>query len=214
MTLFTTTKTATVLIAAASVLYFSGCSSSEEKRDLKEVKEMKASDIIVAEGTKLEHRAVSDHQKEINLDTKDFYYSLKDKDVNTDATGETFNRVEAQKNVKNEVKEGKIVERNVRIDTPYNYIRIDLLKTSLSKTFIVKCSSCHDDYANGIIGPSLLHKDGEYIYKQLLAYKQKDGANILMQDLVRKMSDASLKEMAEEVANFNKEVRALKGEEK
>lgn len=208
-------KTLTSLaLVSMTTLYFTGCSSSEERSEQKEVKEMKASDIVVAEGKENVRMQVSDHKEELDKDKKDFYYSLKEKDVKTDASEETFTRVDAQKRVKNEVKDNKVVERNVRIDTPYNYIRIDLLKTSLSKTFIVKCSSCHDDYANGIIGPSLLHKDGAYIYKQLLAYKQKDGANILMQDLVRRMSDEELRAMADEVANFNKEVRALKGEEK
>lgn len=212
MTLLKTIST--IALVSVTSLYFTGCSSSEERSEQKEVKEMKASDIVVAEGKGNVRMKVSDHKEELDKDKKDFYYSLKNKEMKTDTTDETFTRVDAQKRIKNDVKGNKVVERNVKVDTPYNYIRIDLLKTSLSKTFIVKCSSCHDDYANGIIGPSLLHKDGDYIYKQLLEYKQKDGVNILMQDLVRKMSDEELRAMADEVAHFNKEVRALKGEEK
>ena len=77
---------------------------------------------------------------------------------------------------------------------------------------MVKCSACHDDYANGIIGPSLLKKDGDYIYEQMIKYRNDPTKNILMYDLVKNMPEDELKSLAHEVAEFNKEIRAIKGE--
>ena len=49
------------------------------------------------------------------------------------------------------------------VRNPLQSINLKLVKGRLSKDFIVKCSACHDDYANGIIGPSLLNKTSDQI---------------------------------------------------
>ena len=55
--------------------------------------------------------------------------------------------------------EVKNVQVNVAVrNTPYGHIQARLLSQRLSKEFIVACSACHDDYANGVIGPSLIDK--------------------------------------------------------
>ena len=79
---------------------------------------------------------------------------------------------------------------------------------------MVKCSACHDDYANGIIGPSLLSKDSEYIFKTISQYKTGEKKNVLMKELVTQMDDKEIKALASEIYTFNQEVKKLKERQK
>ena len=98
----------------------------------------------------------------------------------------------------------------LNIKSPYEKVRITLMIKRLSKDYIIKCSPCHDDYANGVIGPSLLDKDGEFIYNMLQDFKHGKKKNALMKELVSKIDDAKLKAIADEIANFNKEIRKMR----
>lgn len=102
------------------------------------------------------------------------------------------------------------IDANILVRSPYEDVEIKLLVRRLSKTFIVKCSSCHNDYANGIVGPSLLEKDAEFIYTTIAKYKQGDKVNVLMKELVEQMSDEEIRTLADEIAAFNEEVKALR----
>lgn len=102
------------------------------------------------------------------------------------------------------------VEANVLVRSPYEAVEIKLLVRRLSKTFIVKCSSCHNDYANGIVGPSLLGKDAEFIYSTMTKYKEGEKVNVLMKELVEQMSDDEIRSLADEIAAFNQEVKAIR----
>ncbi|WP_086268676.1 c-type cytochrome [Campylobacter sp. P0103] len=93
---------------------------------------------------------------------------------------------------------------------PLQSINKALLKGQLSKNFITKCSACHDDYANGIIGPSLLDKTSEQIYDMIIAYRTKTKANILMADLVKSMDDKEMADIANEISQFNEQFRSKK----
>ena len=84
------------------------------------------------------------------------------------------------------------------------------MRGRLSKDFIVKCSSCHDDYANGIIGPSLLNKSGDEIYDMIIAYKNKEKANVLMRDLVNSMDESEVRALAKDISDFNAQFRSKK----
>lgn len=90
---------------------------------------------------------------------------------------------------------------------PLQSINKALLRGNLSKNFILKCSACHDDYANGIIGPSLLDKSSDEIYAAIIAYKNKSKKNVLMADLIKNMNEAEIKGFAEEIATFNKQFK-------
>ena len=85
-----------------------------------------------------------------------------------------------------------------------------MLRGQLSKNFITKCSACHDDYANGIIGPSLLDKTSEQIYDMIIAYRTKTKANVLMADLVKSMDDKEVADIANEISQFNEQFRSKK----
>lgn len=96
------------------------------------------------------------------------------------------------------------------VRTPLQSINKALLKGHLSKNFILKCSSCHDDYANGIIGPSLLSKTSDEIYTMIRAYKDKSKKNVLMSELVSQMSDDEIRAFAKEISEFNAQFRGEK----
>ncbi|WP_457747506.1 c-type cytochrome [Sulfurimonas sp.] len=102
------------------------------------------------------------------------------------------------------------VDANMNVRSPYEQLEVSMLVNKLSKEFIVRCSACHNDYANGIIGPSLLEKDSTYIYKQIIAFKTGKRKNVLMSDLVKQMSDKELKKMADEIYNFNLEIAKMR----
>ena len=96
------------------------------------------------------------------------------------------------------------------IKNQYEKLSADILRKRLSQNFIVKCSACHDDYANGVIGPSLLTKTSDDIFKMLVAYKSGAKKNVLMKELIQKMPDEEIRAFADEIAKFNKEVREKK----
>jgi cytochrome c553 len=193
-----------------------GCGDDKPKEKESVVSNVDVSEIKVTQGQKRVEEVEDKHEDELKKDKKGFYYAYDEKDNSDSSSDETFTRVDAQKRVKNKVVDGKVavVERDHTPATPYQYIRIDLLKNALSHDFMVKCSACHDDYANGVIGPSLLEKDGDYIYSQMLKYRSDPSKNILMYELVNNMSEEKLKSLADEVAQFNKEIRALKEKNK
>lgn len=92
----------------------------------------------------------------------------------------------------------------------YENLNAKILSQRLSKNYIVKCSACHDDYANGVIGPSLLDKSAQEIADMIKAYKNLTKVNVLMKYLVSQMDDEEIQSLANEIANLNKEVRESK----
>jgi len=198
----------TIFIAALLI----GCGGDKSKENKELAKEADVSEIKITQGEQKAVATQDTHSEELKKDKKGFYYTYDKSEANeTEDTSHT--RLEAQRNVKNRVVDGKVAvrEKEHKAATPYQYVRIDLLKRALSHEFMVKCSACHDDYANGIIGPSLLEKDGEYIYKQMVKYRKDPTKNIFMYELVNNMSEKEIKALSDEVAQFNKEIRALKG---
>lgn len=98
------------------------------------------------------------------------------------------------------------------IRTSYEAVNSNLISMNLSKNYIVKCSACHDDYANGVVGPSLLHKSAEDIANKIKAYKNLTQVNVLMKYLVSQMDDTEINALAQEIANLNKEIMEAKHE--
>ena len=99
------------------------------------------------------------------------------------------------------------LDANIHIRSPYEKVQISMLVGKLSKTFRVKCSACHDDYANGIIGPSLLSRDSDYIYNKIADFKSGKKLNPLMNDLIKQMSSEEIRTLADEIYVFNKEIQ-------
>lgn len=117
----------------------------------------------------------------------------------------------SEKNVQVENKKPRTaLDANINVRSPYEKVQLSMLVKGLSKDFILKCSACHDDYANGVIGPSLLGKSSQYIYDKIQKFKSDKTVNILMSELVMGMSDKEIKDIADEIFKFNEEIKKLK----
>lgn len=186
------------------LITFSACSDSAEKKETKaQAKSSEAPKIEVVQSD--DGLAVKVAEKEIDKSqSKSYYYDyninadydLDSKPANEDATARSIPRTS--------------VEANMHIRSPYEKVEISMLVKKLSKDFIVKCSACHDDYANGIIGPSLLGRDSDFIYEKIVAFKTGKKSNPLMNDLVKMMDDKEIKKMAQEIFEFNKEITKMR----
>jgi cytochrome c553 len=99
------------------------------------------------------------------------------------------------------------IDANINVRSPYEKVQISLLVKKLSKKFIVKCSACHNDYANGIIGPSLLGKTSQEIFDDIAAFKSGEKVNVLMTDLINMMDEAEIKALSDEIYEFNQKIQ-------
>lgn len=98
------------------------------------------------------------------------------------------------------------IDANINVRSPYDEVQISLLVKKLSKKFIVKCSACHNDYANGIIGPSLLEKNSDEIFDAIAAFKSGEKKNVLMTDLINMMDETEIRTLADEIYEFNQKI--------
>ncbi len=99
------------------------------------------------------------------------------------------------------------IDANMNVRSPYEEVQISLLVGKLSKKFIVKCSACHSDYANGVIGPSLLGKNSNEIFDAIAAFKSGEKTNVLMDDLIKMMSEDEIRILADEIYEFNEKIK-------
>ncbi len=181
------------ILPLAGVLILGGCSGSSGAKQTEDSATPGKSAAI-----KVTADAVDTHVKEEKSkeNSGQFYYSY-NKEKNT-----TYNS--------EETKTRTTIDAYLNIKSPYERVRITMMIQRLSKDYVIKCSPCHDDYANGVIGPSLLGKDGDYIYGKIMEFKTGKKQNVLMKELIAGIDDAKLKEMADEIANFNKEILKMR----
>ena len=178
-----------VATSLVALLLFAGC--SETKKEEKTTSAPTTGGIEVVKNDD----AFKDKVKAKESDGKNqkYYYDYNnDNSVNED---KTYTKMDA----------------NLRVRSPYEQVEIELLVHKLSKDFIVRCSACHNDYANGIIGPSLLGKDAKFIAETIGKYKTGEKVNVLMTALVKEMSDEQISKLANEIEAFNKEIATLRG---
>ena len=105
------------------------------------------------------------------------------------------------------VKPRTAIDANMNIRSPYEEVQLSLLVGKLSKEFIVKCSACHSDYANGVIGPSLLGKNSDEIFNSIAAFKSGEKTNVLMDDLIKMMSEDEIRKLSDEIYEFNQKIK-------
>lgn len=98
----------------------------------------------------------------------------------------------------------------ISIKNNYEKLNAKILAQRLSKNYIQKCSACHDNYANGVIGPSLLNKNENEIFQAIKVYQTGEKKNILMKHLISQMPDEEIRSLASEIAELNKEVKENK----
>ncbi len=198
----------TILASSLLVLsMFSGCSDSEEKAETQNsIASSSAPVIEVVKNDNAHEIKVKEKEKKV-LEVKDgkaYYY-----DYNVKSEYDE-NSQPANEDAAVRIKPRTSIEANMNVRSPYEEIQVSLLVRKMSKEFIVKCSACHNDYANGIIGPSLLGKDTEYIFNKIADFKNGLKSNPLMNDLINMMSEEEIKKMAIEVYNFNKEIESMR----
>jgi len=194
-----------ILASTAAVLVLlAGCGEEQKKETSKvESEAVQASKIEVianenAEEVKVKAKDIDKNQ------SKSYYY-----DYNVKSEYDP-NAKPANDDADVRTKPRTSVDANLHIRSPYEKVQIGLLVKKLSLTFRVKCSACHDDYANGIIGPSLLSRDSDYIYNKIADFKSGKKENPLMNDLIKKMSDEEIRTLANEIAVFNKEIQKMR----
>ncbi len=182
-----------LLLILLSVFMFIGCSEKEDKKELNASVPRQAGKIEVVQNDNFKEEKVHAQANENNV-SKDFYY-----DYHQDKKGN-----------QEEDAQYTPMEAALKVRSPYEHVEISMLVSKLSKTFILKCSACHDDYANGIIGPSLLSKDSASIYQTIAQYKSGEKKNVLMKELVMQMSDKEIKALADEIYTFNQQIKKLR----
>ena len=192
-----------VVLLSASVI-FSGCSDETQEEKAK-------SNIATASGIEV---VANSNANEVKVEEKAFDPS-RDKSYYFDngvKAGYAQNSQPANPDASVRVKPRTNIDANLHVRSPYEEVQVSMMVRKLSKKFIVKCSACHNDFANGIIGPSLLSKDSDFIYKKIKAFKEDKTLNVLMSGLVENMDDAEIREMADEVYKFNLEIKKMRNQ--
>ncbi|MEA3373381.1 MAG: hypothetical protein U9Q62_06780 [Campylobacterota bacterium] len=181
-------------LALTALLLLAGCGEKkeEEKQTQAPVAAVTAGEIEVSKNIKAYEQKVEEKATD-KTQSKSYYYDY---------------NVEEKKSAPAEKRSA--IDANLHVRSPYEQVEIELLVHKLSKDFIVRCSACHNDYANGIIGPSLLDKDAKFIFNTIAAYKTGEKENVLMSALVKQMSDEQIQKLANEIAEFNIEIKKMR----
>ncbi len=179
----------------SGMLLLGGCGQKEKKKEETKQKvtaptTIKVTKNIVKKSTKKEASKENGGQ---------FYYAYNKEDKSKEA--KEIDKYNAESS-----KTRTTIDAYLNIKSPYERVRINLMIKRLSKDYIIKCSACHDDYANGVIGPSLLGKDKDFIYNRIIAFKTGKRKNVLMKELVSQIDNKKLENIAQEIADFNKQI--------
>ncbi|WP_415398187.1 c-type cytochrome [Sulfurimonas sp. CS5] len=183
-----------------------GCSDNKEEKQVKKETSTKTDEALKIEvvQNKDAHAIKVKVKENDKSQSKSYYYDYNIKS----AYDENSRPANVDASVR--VKPRTNIDANMNVRSPYDKVQVSMLVKKLSKEFIVKCSACHNDYANGVIGPSLLGKDYEYIYNKIISFKTGKKSNPLMNDLVKMMDDAKIKKLAHEIYEFNKEINEMR----
>ncbi len=193
-------------ILALSVLFVAsmiGCDESSEKLDKSITTTSDTPTIEIVQNPNAKEIKVKGSEIKTD-DDKSFYYDYGVKSAYDP------NEQPANKDASVRIKPRTVIEANMNVRSPYEAVQISMLSQKLSLKFRIKCSACHDDYANGIIGPSLLTRDADYIYSKIAEFKSGKKSNPLMTDLINMMSDAEIREIADEIYTFNQKIKQIR----
>jgi len=180
-----------------------GCGDSESKKTKETQTQQDSPKIEIVQNKNAHEIKVKEKQKDKN-NSKSYYY---DYGVKSDYD---LKSQPANKDAEVKVRPRTVVEAFLHIRSPYEHVEVELLVKRLSKNFRTKCSACHSDYANGVIGPSLIGRDSDYIYGKIMDFKSGKKSNPLMNDLIKMMSDEEIRAMADEIYAFNLEVKKMR----
>jgi len=193
-----------LLLTSLSVIFLNGCSGDSEKST-------KSTSAKVATASSIEI-VQNDNASETKVKLKD-HNTSQDKSYYFDYGVKSAYAQDAQpanKDALVRMKPRTSIDANMHVRSPYEEVKVSLMVRRLSKKFIVKCSACHNDYANGVIGPSLLSKSSDFIFEKIMKFKKDRNLNILMSDLVANMSNKEIREIADEIFRFNTEIKNMR----
>lgn len=189
-------------VSLSALVMITGCSDSADKKTTNQSTSsnvVKTSKIEVVKNEDALAVKVEEKDKDKSQD-KSYYYDYNIKSAYDE------NSLPANTDAAVRAKPRTSVEANMNVRSPYQSVKPSNVKNDLSLNFRVKCSACHSDYANGVVGPSLLGKDSEYIYKKIIEFKTNRDKNILMSDLVKMMDEKEIREISNEIFEFNKQL--------
>ncbi|MBA1421081.1 MAG: hypothetical protein FAF03_09590 [Epsilonproteobacteria bacterium] len=175
------------IIISLTLILLSGCGEKQHTGDAAEAKT--GAGIVVTEDAV---KALAKEEKSKENSGK-FYYS--------------YNK---EKKEKEEVKVRTELDAYREIKSPYERVQMTLMIKQLSPDYHLLCSACHDDYANGVVGPALLDKNTTFIYDRMMTFKTGEKKNPLMQQLVNKIDAKRLKNIAKEIERFNKAIKEMR----
>ena len=188
------------VFALTVALLFVGC-GEKKKEDTTTSKQSTAKIVVTNNVVK------KSTKKEVSKENSgEIYYSYNKPGMSKEAK-------EIERYIKKSAKQTTEIDAFRRVRKPLTAVNMEELlqmRQKLSKDYIVLCSACHSDYANGIIGPSLLGKSKEFIYKRITDFKTGKKKNVLMVQLVSQLSDKKLMSLAGEISKFNKEVQKMR----
>ncbi len=189
----------------ATAVLMTGCSDNkgEQESSQQAAAPASASAIEIVENENIGEIKVKEKGRDANL-SKSYYY-----DYNIKSAYDQ-NAKPANEDASVRVKPRTAIEANMNVRSPYEEVQVSMLARQLSKKFIVKCSACHNDYANGVIGPSLLGKDSDFIFDSIMKFKSGENENVLMTDLIKMMDDKEIRAMADEIYQFNVELEKMR----
>jgi len=194
------------IFALALLVFLIGCGEKkkpEEQTQSSAIKAEQAANIEISANKNAQEIKVQE-KKTDKAQSKSYYY-----DYNIKSEYDP-NAKPANEDASVRVKPRTTVDANIHVRSPYENVEVAMLVSKLSKTFRVKCSACHDDYANGIIGPSLLTRDSDFIYNAIADFKSGKKSNPLMNDLIHMMSEDEIRALADEIYEFNKEIKKMR----
>ncbi|MEA1913802.1 MAG: hypothetical protein U9N30_00660 [Campylobacterota bacterium] len=194
-----------LVLSLMTISLFVGCENKTEEKVVQEKATTPVAAPLKIEVVKNENaREIKIEEKAIDKSkSKSFYY---DYNINSEYDP---NARPANEDAGVRSKPRTTIDANINVRSPYEEVQVSLLVRKLSKKFIVKCSACHNDYANGIIGPSLLSKTSNEILKSIADFKDGTKSNPLMDDLIKMMSADEIKQLATEIYEFNEEIKKM-----
>ena len=193
------------VVLSSIILLFVGC-GDEPKEAVKQAQVTPAPKIEIVANTNAKEIKVVEHKKHIKDKNDTYYY-----DYNVKSEYDQ-NAQPANRDASVRVRPRTAIEANMNIRSPYEEVKIGLLVGKLSKNFRIKCSACHNDYANGVIGPSLLGKTSDEIFNSIVDFKSGKKSNPLMDGLIDHMNEKEIRALADEIYNFNKKLEEMRSQ--
>jgi len=195
------------VLLLGSFITFVGCGDEPKETSTSTKTEAQAPKIeIVANANSKEIKVAIKENNGSDVNT--FYKGM----TNTDGLkhGYDSNSQPANEDASVRIKPRTKVDANMHIRSPYEEVKLSLLVGKLSKKFIIKCSACHSDYANGVVGPSLLGKSSDDIFNAIADFKSGKKSNPLMDGLIDHMEDTEIRGLADEIYTFNQKIKEMR----